>query len=441
MNTTDPRLKDLFAERSQRVHVVGDLAERAIARDRANRRREVTTAVAVGAVALAVAVPVGWNATRPDSVRPVPAVSTSGGLTSTEPAPSPSQSTSQSTTTDQPTDRPTSIPTITLSGAPAAATLAPSADPSGPAGDTAVAYVIDGELHDGLSRITLPDALARPAQVARLADRLVLLVTDDGVTVVDASGAVLTDLPGGRAVAVSSDRTHFILTGDTGDLTYHDARGRQLAQLPAATCKCGSDGGAPSAYQAAVGLVGTTAYAAKGYTGTTVAWDVETGATKDLPGQFRMVDSERAVAVVQIGGATGENPCYDLRDLATNARRWRVCGPVLMQSFSLDGQYVVGTGAVDGLRSSVTYPTVLVWRTTDGELLLESGDPTGPGPWSVSARAATGQDIAVQVGHEDGTRSLQRCTLEGRCEVIAPARPRWQSDIPEGDDPYILATN
>ncbi|GAA6525657.1 hypothetical protein [Intrasporangium sp. DVR] len=439
MNTTDPRLKDLFAERSQRVHVVGDVAERAIARDRANRRREITTAVAAGGLALAVAVPVGWNVMRPDGVRPAPAVSTSEGPTSTQPVPSPSPS--QNTTTGEPTNRPTSIPTITLSGAPAAATLDPSDDPSDPGGETAVAYVIDGELHDGQSRIALPEALARPNQVARLADRLVLLVTNDGVTVVDSSGAVLTDLPGGRAVALSSDRAHFILTGDSGDLTYHDARGRQVARLSAETCKCGTDGGAPGGYQGAVGLVGTTAYATKGSTGKTVAWDVETGATKELPGLYRLIDQDRAVAIVQIGGEAGDTPCYDLRDLTTGTRRWRVCGPVLMQSFSLDGQYVVGTGAVDGLRSSVTYPTVLVWRTTDGELLLESGDPFGPGPWSVSARAATGQDIAVQVGHADGTRSLQRCTLEGSCEVIAPARPRWQSDIPEGDDPYVLSLN
>ena len=41
----------------------------------------------------------------------------------------------------------------------------------------------------------------------------------------------------------------------------------------------------------------------------------------------------------------------------------------------------------------------------------------------------------------DGTRSLQRCTLDGACKVVAPRRPRDQVDIPEGDDPYHLSTN
>ena len=48
--------------------------------------------------------------------------------------------------------------------------------------------------------------------------------------------------------------------------------------------------------------------------------------------------------------------------------------------------------------------------------------------------------LTVQVAVTPAERNLQRCTLDGDCDVVAPSRPRW-SDIPEGDDPYFLSTN
>jgi hypothetical protein len=48
--------------------------------------------------------------------------------------------------------------------------------------------------------------------------------------------------------------------------------------------------------------------------------------------------------------------------------------------------------------------------------------------------------LVVEVGSSTGLRDLQRCTLEGTCEVVAPGSPRTV-DIPEGEDPYVLSDN
>ncbi len=439
MNSTDPRLRDLLDERSQSVHVsVPDLADRAIARDRRNRRREVTTAIGAGALALAVVVPVGWDALAPDGVRPAPAVSSSdAGPTSSAtvpPSPLPTSDTGSQ-------DRPTSIPTITLTGAPAPSTLSPTPDAASATARIGRAYVVDGVFHDGDRTVQLPSALARPTQVARLAGGGVLLVMNDSVSLVDSAGKGVERYPGAAVVAVARDLRHFLMSDLDGNVTYHDSSGNTLATLSADTCKCGVPSGDPGGYTA-VGLVGTTAYARKGNSGKTVAWDVETGGTRDVAGEFAAVDPVQGLALVKLGGDAGEPLCYDLRVIDTGKQRWRVCGPVLMTTFSSDGELIVGTGSVDGLNSSVTYPGVVVLRASDGALVLESGDPSGPGPWSTSVRVTSAQDIAVEVRHDDKTASVQRCALDGSCEVALPAKvfTKPESDIGALDS-YLLSMN
>ena len=58
-----------------------------------------------------------------------------------------------------------------------------------------------------------------------------------------------------------------------------------------------------------------------------------------------------------------------------------------------------------------------------------------------SARFGTDGSITAQVTAADQQRGLQRCSLEGQCEVVGAAGPSWQPDIPEAAGPYLLAEN
>jgi len=437
MNTSDPRLHDLFEEQSHGVRVsVGDLAERAIALDRRHRRREIAGVAMAGVLALSIALPFGWNALGPNRASQVPA-GTNPPAVSTQVAPSPTQSAGPATP----------APTITLTGSPAAATLTPSTDGSAVSGQgTAVAYAVDGVFHDGDRAVRLPAEAGQPTGVARLADGAMLVVSNMAAAVVDGSGKLVKRLPDVYSFAVADDLAHFVMSDQLGNLSYRDARGEQVSQLAAETCKCAVPGGAPSSY-AVVGLIGTTAYATKGSSGSSAAWDVETGRVADLSGVLTVVDPVRRTAIVRSGGDVGQRLCQELRDLSTGGVWWRLCGPVLLQSFSSDGQYLVGTGSIDGLRDEqlgpdgkLLYGHIVVVRAADGAVVLGSGDPTGPGPWSRNARVATGDDIAVEVGLADGMRSLQRCTLDGSCAVLAPARPPVQPDV-EGTSTFVLSEN
>ena len=80
-------------------------------------------------------------------------------------------------------------------------------------------------------------------------------------------------------------------------------------------------------------------------------------------------------------------------------------------------------------------------RTSDGAVVMEGGSSSARGGASpVSYRLGGDGTVTVQVGATTGHRSLQRCTLDGECIVVAPGRAR-DTDIPEGEDPYFLADN
>ncbi|MDC5696143.1 hypothetical protein OO014_02655 [Intrasporangium calvum] len=449
MNTTDPRLKDLFDEHSGRVHVVGDLAERAIARDRANRRREVTTAVAVGALALAVAVPIGWNSLRPvthqvpagTSTAPTPAPSTQTGATATNPTPS----TSSGSASDSAT--PTAIPTIIASGDPAPVQLTPAT--GSVTGQTNAGYVVDGVFHEGDRTIPLPDELRRSGHVLRVGDGLLAFKPADGrsYVLVDSSGAIVKEIPAG-GVRVAPDRQHFLISTLGGDLAYYDATGTKLGQLDASTCECTTDG-AGGGYIPA-GLVGTTAYGVAMDGRTTVAWDVTTDQLERIKGSVSLV-GPAGTGLVTWPGRTPqklEDWCQELRDLGTGATLWRLCGPILLTSFSEDGTHLVGTGVIDGLPDALLddgkfrYPSLVVLDASTGEIVAEGGsrDPAVGGSF-VTAHLGEGGVLTAQVNGTDGLRSLQVCSLDGSCAVAGEAKPLWTADIPEGNDPYVLTTN
>lgn len=433
MNATDPLLKDVLDEQGQRVRVsVTDLADRAIARDRRNRRREVGAIAAAAVLALVVALPATWNLLGSDRAGQVPA-SPSHTVSSVSPTPTP--------TTPQPTT-PVPAPTVTATGAPNAVTLRPA--DGAVTGATDLGYVVDGVYHEGATTIPLPGK--EPAWlVARLVDGLVVGAAspngDGELWVLDGSGRRLAVLPLGDQVVVSADRTHFLASDQEGNLTYHDATGKQLDELTAASCECEVQG-MPSGYRA-VGLVGDVAYAVKGATGRTAVWDLGTGRVTQLTREVVAVDAENDRALVR-ASAPGDPICHEVVDLVTGATVWRLCAPLLFDAaaFAPDGWHLVGTGTIDGLPhdqlgtdGSLLFEPVVVLDADDGAVVAQGGGTPGNSRLNASG-------VVVQVSSTEGTRDLQQCSLtDGRCVVVAPAKAMADPTAPELVGPYILSLN
>ena len=433
MNSPDPRLKDLFDERGQGVNVTGDLAERAIARDRRNRRREVAAIAAGAALALAVALPVTWNVLGSNRAGQVPA-SPSHTVSSLPPTPT--------TPTTPPPTTPVAAPTVTATSAPDAVSLRPA--DGAVTGTTDLGYVVDGVYHEGSTTIPLPDKNSGWL-AARLADGLVVGAASpngDGVFwVLDGSGRRLAVLPLGDKVVVSADHTHFLASDQEGNLTYHDAAGKKLDELMAASCECQVQG-MPSGFRA-VGLDGDVAYAVKGSTGRTAVWDLRTGRVTQLTREVVAVDTAGQRALVR-ASAPDDPICHELVDLGSGATVWRLCAPLLFDAaaFAPDGSHLVGTGLVDGLShdqlrgdGSFRFEPVVVVDASDGAIVVQGAGTPG------NSRLSTA-GLVVQVSSSQGTRNLQQCSLtDGSCVVVAPAKKLADPTAPELVGPYILSVN
>lgn len=438
MSDMDQRLKRALDEHTEGVRVVADLADRAIARDRSNRRRELGVAALAAGLVLAVAVPVGWGALRPTGARPLPV---GPSQTTTAPTGRPSPTAPRTTTAT-----PTAIPTLTASGAPAPVTARfttgpVTATPSAP-------YVVDGVIHDGTKTLRVQPA-GRWGALAQLEGGRWLLTDADSLvtTVVDDQGAFIFEITG--TTRVSQYGTLIASSDVKGNLHAYASWGDELGSLAAATCACSGNGGGMFPGYEVIGVVGRTVYANRGDADSSVAWDLTTDQTRQLPFRLDVVDPAQGTTVVSVAQeGSSASPCHELRDLLTGAKRWRLCGPLVFRSFSTNGAYLLATGLIDGLDGSQLNPDrsfryggLVVVRTSDAAIVLEgSGDATTGNGSPVTYRMGDDGTITVQVGEAAGARNLQRCTLDGACEVVAPALPR-SSDIPEGDDPYFLSTN
>jgi hypothetical protein len=445
----DPLLRSALDQQGARVRIGAGLADRAIARDRSQRRRRAGMAALGAGLVLAIAVPIAWSATRPTDIPPVPATPTqpttqapsttatpsptsTGGTPSTTPAPPP-------TSTASPT--PTAVPTVTADGSPALSVLRPASGE--PTATTNVPYVIDGVIHDGARTIRLEET-GHEGPIARLEGGRWLVVGKQTITtlVVDADGATLAKLSG-WAVA-GDDGSLFVIADFNGDLRAYDSSGRLVDTLPVSTCQCGS-GSDPGRYTT-IGIIGSVVYANRGGKDAAVAWDVTSGTRRALKGRVELVNTARRTALMA-AGVTRAGLCHELRDLVTGRTFWRICGPLSFRSFSSDGAYLLASGWIDGLGEaqrnpdgSYRYGTLVVVRASDAAIVLDSGGGGAAGT-AVTYRMGDDETLTVQVGFPAGTRDLQRCTLTGECEVVAPGRPRLQADVPMGDDPYYLSVN
>jgi hypothetical protein len=308
-----------------------------------------------------------------------------------------------------------------------------------------VPYLLGDVIHDR-SRTIRIQAEGRWGSLWRLSNDGWLVTDADTLvsTVLDSTGLPLTEITGTTRVSASG---LLIAASDVrGNLRAHDNLGASVASLDVKTCDCSSGSGG-SGYEV-VGVVNTTVYANRGDLDGSVAWDVSTGQTRRLPFRLSVVDPATETAAVLTPGAEPRTSCLELRDLLTLRARWRLCGPLLPRGFSSNGLYLLATGYIDGVNQSQLNPDgtfryggLVVVRTSDGSIVLEGGAGSASGERSpVSYRMGDDSNLVVQVDSPTGLRDLQRCTLEGTCEVVAPGSPRTV-DIPEGEDPYVLSDN
>ncbi|MEO7447216.1 MAG: hypothetical protein ABI336_02985 [Humibacillus sp.] len=440
MSSFDPDLRDSLERSSAGVRVTGDLAARAIARDRSNKRRELSGIAVAAGLVLAVAVPVALGALRPGPEANIPSAPTLPTVAPTVPRPSATTSPTTPATSPPATApsrasaSPTAVPTIRATGAPDAprVELASGAVTSG----TDIGYVSAGVYRRGDTAITLPPTLAQPGSVDRLGDGLVVSPVNTGrFLVVGPDGKAGRDLPSTGLPVYDADHTHVAFADLKERVVYADADGT-VSTMPRSTGK----GYRP------VGIVGNTVYVGNQAATTTFAWDTETGRIRTLEGDISLVSSAtgrglRTLAPTDLGD--GDTGCFELVDLATGTAKWRLCGPLVFSQFSPDGRYLVGGVAVDGFdpaRTSRTdYETLVVLRTEDHEVvLMGGGDGTGPTTSGISSpRMGTDGTVTMAV-REGGATSLQRCSLDATCAVVTVPRPDGQGD-PEAAPAYVLA--
>ena len=444
MSDMDQRLKQALSEHTEGVRVVGDLADRAITRDRSNRRRELGGAALAAGLVLAIAVPVGWSAMRPTGERPLPV-----GPTQSTTAPTGRPSPTSSRATTAPT--PTAMPTVTADGAPAAASPRPAT--GDPTDGTTVPYYVDRTIHDRSTQIHI-QGKGQKGTLARLAGGHWLMTGEQTMStlLVDSTGAgVGPGVPLVGTATVADDGSFFVLQ-DRGTLRAYDSSGTLVDTLSATTCDCTPEGvsDTESPGYDAIGIIGSVVYANRGFTGKSVAWDVSSRARRPVDGPLELVNAARGTAVVPVAQKAGsDQSCKELRDLTSGRTIWRLCGPLVFRSFSTNGDYLLATGEMDGLAESQLNPDrtfryggLVVVRTSDATIVLEgSGDVTTGAGSPVSYRMGSDDRVTVQIRGVTGKRSLQVCPLDGRCAVVAPEHERDNPDIPEGDDPYFLADN
>ncbi len=441
MSHFDPELKSALDRQSEGVRVVADLAERAIARDRSNRRRELGGAALAAGLVLAIAVPLGWGAVRGNSPRPLPI----GPSVSTTVPADPTRTAPPTTAPTAPTSAPTTpatIPTIRSTGAPGSAVLAPADGPA--TATTDVGYVRDGVFHLGPRTIPLGPGLERPSRVALLGDGL-LVQAGSRSAVVDANGRTVRNLAQLQGpVEVDPDGRRALVTDADGNLLLLDDTGDELRRLAAARA---SDAG-----WTAVHLGPSVAYALTSDRASTLVWDLASGRTSTMKGSVVTVDPLGTRAVVTDPSIPTEDPrhwCQRLVDLESTRTLWTMCGPLTLTSFSADGAHLLGTGFSDGMPPEISngrtgrplYQQLVVVRAEDGRVVLQGGgDGALATGWVHRARFGPNGALTIKFGVDGQKRNLQRCTIDGDCEVVGEAGSPWEPDIgPDSDGPYVMA--
>lgn len=274
MNASPDHVRDSVLRHVESIGVRGDLAGAAIAREQRNHRRRVVAGAVAAISALAIAVPVGWDALGQQTPPQLPATAsptaptdaTSSAPTTSSPQQptalgtwrpstpgtlSPSAPTTPST---PPPSAPTTPSTPSAPSAPVPSTPVPSAPPSpsvptpttpGPSAPTTPstpgiandpvpgAYASDVTLHIAGRTIALA-GVDRVARLWALSGGGAVVDAMSGIEgstrVLDADGNSLATLPQGW-IAVSPDRTRIATSGSDGGQVF-DTSGSLVAKRP-----------------------------------------------------------------------------------------------------------------------------------------------------------------------------------------------------------------
>jgi hypothetical protein len=175
-----------------------------------------------------------------------------------------------------------------------------------------------------------------------------------------------------------------------------------------------------------------------------VKWDVTDTTTTDIDARIAAVNAARQIALVTPSGLKqSEQQCQELWDLRTLRPMWRLCHPLRITTFSGDGSYLLAHGQVAGLGhewvkpdGTFFYEPVVLIRTDDAEVVLQVASGQS------FAMDGTSGKVTVQHAVGQGKSALSTCTLEGSCEVVAPAvSPNPGPYDPADHPPYVLSDN
>lgn len=372
-------------------------------------RRRTTMVIAGLAAALAIAIPVAWQAgNRAGS--PVPAGTTTTGAPATG---APSTSGTEPTAPTSAASRPAEMQVvrIDLSGTPSGRIVRP--------------YVLEGRYHGVSGEAPVGERGGVGAVLRLTGGALAVVVDGDGweqhLTVQDASGTSLKSHPGyvGAPVANADGSRFASFDPSTDRVAVFDARGAILHSRVL--------GGVTDL----AGFSGTSVIYTK-EAGGSFRWDTATGALSTIDAGATAVDASdtRGELLVRAPGAKGKS-CWSVRTAPDFRETLTSCRGYEAAMLSADGAYVIGRDLESGPES----PIVIGSRET-GQSLMRVDPPAGAAFYGMSWRADL-RELVVNVVTDDGRDRLVGCSLDAyRCEVLTPT-----VDIegwPESNTPYVL---
>ncbi|RKT76636.1 hypothetical protein DFJ68_0032 [Terracoccus luteus] len=397
MSASEDQIRDLLARDAEQVQVRGDLVGAAMKRYRRDHRRRVATGAVAGLAAVAVMVPVAWGLFGRQSSLPLPAPS--GPMSSITVPTTPS------------TSRPST--STTSSTAPTTSTTTSSPVAGGPS-----AYAEGTTLRLGSATVQVGGA-DRIVRFASLAGGGSFVESVDGPATVtrllDGTGrAVRTVLPNGGSWSASTDGDLVATVDDRNRATVYDATGGVVATRQ-------SDAVAAAVVDRTVYLAGDA---------STLAWDVDSGATRTLPGRITDVsgDGGRALRVWSPDGDGEVRRCWALLDItgATAREVHQECaeavGAAVPISISPDGRRLLAQQVVE----QVTGTPFAVLDAETGEVQLGTADRPGPTGWSAAWTRRGRILVSRNTSGASGlaTRNtLQECAVDGLCTDVAAERP------------------
>jgi hypothetical protein len=397
----------LFRRQADRVDVPGDFAPVAIAKRRRDQRNRAALGAAAAVAVIAVAVPAVWSSRSGTS--PVPALTAS---TTSVPSPSSSVPTTPATTA-------ATTPAGTDSPNPSATGSAP---PASPVANRSNSYALDdtirvGDTVIGLEKGTVVENLTVLANGGFVLQSHLGTGSQSEIEILSPEGSTLKTIGISGTYAVSPDGTRVLAKSGAADtLVVYTADGSLIGQRRDS--------------REVAAIVGDVAYLTGEASRGSLEWNVETGATRELPAHLVTVSADRARAALQWFVPTDamDEVCWAVVDLTKPSfpRTVEKCGAgenpsmFMPTAFSSKGTYLVGSHYIDGGDWFIAG----VVKVSDGEVVLGGkGDKVVSGwSWHLDDDEST---LLISRNTSDPvspatSNTLQRCSLSMQCTAVQP---------------------